>query len=74
MASLTQGAIVRSGHGTMDWFKTGKGIQEECILSPCLLNFFAGLSGETLGWINPKLESRLRGEISITSDMQMIPL
>ena len=27
-----------------------------------------------LGWINQKLESRLLGEISITSDMQMIPL
>ena len=74
MASLTQGAIARTGHGTTDWFKIGKGIQEGCILSPCLLNFFAGMSGEMLGWINPKLESRLRGEISITSDMQMIPL
>ena len=41
MASLTQGAIVRTGQGTTDWFKIGKGIQERCILSPCLFNFFA---------------------------------
>ena len=31
-------------------------------------------SCEMLGWMNHKLESRLPGEISITSDMQMIPL
>ena len=30
-------------------------------------------SSEMLGWMKPKLESRLLGEISITSDMQMIP-
>jgi len=41
MASLTQGAIVRTRQGTTDWFKIGKGIQERCILSPCLFNFFA---------------------------------
>ena len=33
-----QEATVRCGHGTMDWFKTGKGVQQGCILSPCLLN------------------------------------
>ena len=32
-----QEATVRIGHGTMDWFKVGKG----CILSPCLFNFYA---------------------------------
>ena len=30
-----QGATVRTGHGTTDWFKTGKGVQKGCILSPC---------------------------------------
>ena len=43
-------------------------------LSPCLLNFSAGTSGEMLGWMNPKLELRLPEEISATSDMQLIPL
>ena len=30
-----QEAIVRAGHGTMDWFQTGKGVHRGCILSPC---------------------------------------
>ena len=36
-----QGATVRTGHGTMDWFKIRKGIHQGCILSPCLFNFYA---------------------------------
>ena len=36
-----QAAIVRTGHGTMDWFQVRKGVQEGCILSPCLFNFYA---------------------------------
>ena len=35
-----QEATVRTGHGT-DWFKTGKGIHQGCILSPCLFNLHA---------------------------------
>ena len=31
-----QEATVRSGHGTMDWFKIGKGIHQASLLSPCL--------------------------------------
>ena len=33
-----QEATVRTGHGTTDWFRIGKGV---CILSPCLFNFYA---------------------------------
>ena len=36
-----QQAIVRTGHGTTDWFQIGKGVCQGCILSPCLLNFYA---------------------------------
>ena len=36
-----QGATVRTGHGTTDWFKIGKGVHQGCILSPCLFNFYA---------------------------------
>ena len=36
-----QEATVRSGHGTTDWFQIGKGVHQGCILSPCLLNFYA---------------------------------
>ena len=34
-------ATVRTGHGTTDWFQTGKGVCQGCILSPCLFNFYA---------------------------------
>ena len=36
-----QEATVRTGHGTTDWFKIGKGVCEGCILSPCLFNLYA---------------------------------
>ena len=35
-----QEATVRTGHGTMDWFKIGKEVRQGCILSPCLFNFY----------------------------------
>ena len=38
---MGQEATVRTGHGTMDWFKIGKGVRQVCILSPCLFNFYA---------------------------------
>ena len=37
----SQEATVRTGHGTSDWFKIGKGVRQGCILSPCLFNFYA---------------------------------
>ena len=36
-----QEATVRTGHGTIDWFQTGKGVRQACILSPCLFNLYA---------------------------------
>ena len=36
-----QEATVRTGHGTTDWFQIGKGVRQDCILSPCLFNFYA---------------------------------
>jgi len=35
-----QEATVRTGHGTTDWFQTGKGVHLSCILSPCLFNLY----------------------------------
>ena len=36
-----QKAIVRTGHGTTDWFQIGKGVHQRCILSPCLFTLYA---------------------------------
>ena len=36
-----QEATVRTGHITIDWFQIGKGVHQDCILSPCLFNFYA---------------------------------
>ena len=61
-----QEATVRTGHGTTNWFQIGKGVCQGCILSLHLFNLYAE-------YIQHKLESRLQGEISITSDVQMTP-
>ena len=34
-------ATVRTGHGTTDWFRTGKGVRQGCIFSCCLFNLYA---------------------------------
>ena len=67
------GSKIRTGHGTTDWFQIGKGVHQDCILSPCLFNFYAEYIMRNAGLEDHKLESRLPGEISITSEMQMIP-
>ena len=69
-----QEETVKTKHGTTDWFKTGKGVCQSCILSPCLFNLYAEYTKRILGWMNHKLESRFLGEISTTSDMHMTPL
>ena len=68
-----QEATVRTGHGATDWFQIGKEVRQGYILSPCLLNLFAEYIMQNTGLDEAQLESRLLGEISITSDMQMIP-
>ena len=68
-----QEATVRTGHGITDWFQIGKGVLQDCILSPCLFNLYAEYIMRNADWKKHKLESRLLGEISITSAMQMTP-
>ena len=69
----SQEATVRTGHGTTDWFQIGIGVHQSCILSPCLFNLYAEYIMRNSGLEEAQLESRLPGEISITSDMQMTP-
>ena len=55
-------------------FKLGKEYVQAVYCHPAYLIFIQSTSCEMLGWMNHKLESRLLGEISTTSDKQMIPL
>ena len=68
-----QEATVRTGHGTTDWFQIGKRVCQGYILYPAYLTYMQSISWETLDWKKHKLESRLPGEIPITSDLQMTP-
>ena len=53
--------------------KLGKEYVKPVYCHPAYLNYMQSTSWETLGWKKHKLESRLLGEISATSDMQMTP-
>ena len=57
----------------MDWSKSGKEYIKAVYCHPAYLTYMQSTSCEMLGWMKDKLESRLLGEISITSDMQMTP-
>ena len=68
-----QDATVRNEHGTPDCFQIGKGVRQGYILSPCLFNLYAEYIMRMLSWMKHKLEPRLPGEISVTSDKQRTP-
>ena len=53
--------------------KLGKEYVKAVYCHPAYLTYMQSTSRETLGWRKHKLESRLPGEVSITSDMQMTP-
>ena len=69
-----QEATVRTGQGTTDWFKLRKEYVKSVCCHPAYLTSMQSTSWETLGWMKHKLESRLPGEVSITSDTHMTPL
>ena len=68
-----QEATVRTRYRTTDWFQIGKGVCQAFILHSAYLTSMQSTSYKILGWMKHKLESRLPGELSITSDMQMTP-
>ena len=53
--------------------KLGKEYVKSVYCHPAYLTYMQSTSWEMMGWMKHKLESRLPGEISITSDMQMTP-
>ena len=69
-----QEATVRTGHGTTDWFQIGKGVRQGCILSSCLFNLYAECIMRNAGLVEARAGIKIAGgEISITSDMQIMP-
>ena len=67
-----QEATVRTGHRT-DWFQIGKEFFKAVYCHPAHLTCMQSMSCELPDWMKHKLESRLFGKVSITSDIQMAP-
>ena len=68
-----QEATFRIGHITTDWFKLGKEYDKAIYCHPAYLTYMQNTSCKMPGWMKHKLESRLQGETSTTSDIQIIP-
>ena len=56
-----QEKTVRTGHGTADWFHTGKGVHQGCILSPCLFNLYAEYIMRNAGLDETQAEIKIAG-------------
>ena len=69
-----QEGTVRTSMEQLTGSKLGKGYDKAVYCHPAYLTSLQSKSCEMLGWMNRKLESRLLGEISTTSDMQIILL
>ena len=70
---VCRSGTVRTGHGQQTGSKSGEQYVKAVCCHPAYLTSMQSTSCEMLGWKKHKLESRLPGEISITSDMQMTP-
>ena len=68
-----QEATVRTGHGTTSSSKLGKEYINAVYCHAVYLTYMQSTSCEMLGWMKHNLESRLQGEISITSDREITP-
>ena len=67
-----QEATIRTRNERTDWFQTGKGVCQGCILSPCLFNLYAEYLMHSAGLDEAQAGIKVPGEI--TSDMQMTPV
>ena len=63
-------AIIRTRHGTMDWFKIGTGVHQGCILSLCL---FAEYIMQNVGLNESQAGIKFAWKVSTILDVQMIP-
>ena len=68
-----QEETIRTRLGTMDWFQIGKECVKAVYCHLAYLTYMQSTSCKRPDWVKQKLESRLPGEISIISDMQMTP-
>ena len=68
-----QEATVRTGHGTIDFFPIGNEYIKAVYCHPAYLTSMESISWEMLVWMKQKLESKLLGEMSITSNTQITP-
>ena len=59
--SAGQEATVRTGHGSTDWFRTGKGVRQGCILSPCLFILYAEYIMRNAGPYELQAEIKIAG-------------
>ena len=66
-----QEATVRTQHGTTDWFKTGEGICQGCILSPSLYNLYAKYIMRNARLDEAQDGIKIAGRNIVTSDMKM---
>ena len=56
-----QEAMIRTGHGTTDWFQIGKGVLQGCILLPCLFNLYAEYIMRNAGLDEAQLGIKIAG-------------
>ena len=68
-----QEATVRAGHGTIDWFKIGKGVCQGCTLSSCLFNLYAEYIVRNDGLDEAQAGIKIARRNIKTSDVQMTP-
>ena len=68
-----QEAIIRIGHEQQAGFKSGQEDVKAVYCHPTYLTYMQSTSCEMPRWMKHMLESRLPGEISVTTDMQMTP-
>ena len=69
---MSQEGIIRTGHGTTDWFQIGKGVHQGYILSPSLFNLYAEYIMRHAGLEEAQAGIKIARRNITTSDMQMV--